>query len=181
MYREKFVVSDADTPRPAASSTKRSRREGRLMVAPLLKPLSALSVASATSNLPPVRPAPDRAWRHATECEIRSTRPSVARGGRVLTPHPLSGREPQDVLIWLRRLTLFGVGFKLVRTPTPLHPREDPRRPATGATSGARIGHFRLPLGPAPMCSDRALANRTPDTDSPHTLLRRVAAPSAVV
>ena len=36
------------------------------MVGALLKPLSALSVASATSNLPPVRPLPDRACRRAT-------------------------------------------------------------------------------------------------------------------
>ena len=58
------------------------------MVGALLKPLSALSVASATSNLPPVRPLPDRACRRATNF-AKFVHSSKRRArGRVLTPHP---------------------------------------------------------------------------------------------
>ena len=118
------------------------------MVGALLKPLSALSVASATSNLPPVRPVPDRACRRATNF-AKFVHSSKRRArGRVLTPHPPpSGRESQDVLDWLRRLTLFGIGFKLVRTPTSLPARADAGRPATGGTSGAQSANFRMALG----------------------------------
>jgi len=54
------------------------------MVGALLKPLSALSVASATSSLPPVRPVPDRACPRATDREMRSTRRPRRARGRVL-------------------------------------------------------------------------------------------------
>ena len=58
------------------------------MVGALLKPLSALSVASATSNLPPVRPVPDRAV-DARRISRNSFNSSKRRArGRVLTPHP---------------------------------------------------------------------------------------------
>ena len=127
------------------------------MVGALLKPLSALSVASATSNLPPVRPVPDRACRRATNFAkfVQLVQASRARPSPDPSPPP-SGRESQDVLDWLRRLTLFGIGFKLVRTPTPLPARADAGRPATGGTSGAQSANFRKALGagvlePGPM------------------------------
>ena len=118
------------------------------MVGALLKPLSALSVASATSNLPPVRPVPDRACRRATNFAkfVQLVQASRARPSPDPSPPP-SGRESQDVLDWLRRLTLFGIGFKLVRTPTPLPARADAGRPATGGTSGAQSANFRMALG----------------------------------
>ena len=120
------------------------------MVGALLKPLSALSVASATSNYLGAS-LPDRAVdarQDFAKCVQRSSK-RRARGG---AEHQQTGRESHHVLRRLRRPTLFGIGFKLVRTSQPLpNARADARRPA--GLRAHRRG-LRLPRG-APAAGQR--------------------------
>jgi hypothetical protein len=144
---EKLVVSDADTQtRRVEHQALKAGGEahgGRAAQA-------ALGAERGERDLEPAsgasRPRPRR--RRATNFAkfVQLVQASRARPSPDPSTPP-SGRESQDVLDWLRRLTLFGIGFKLVRTPTPLPARADAGRPATGGTSGAQSANFRMALG----------------------------------
>ena len=153
---EKLVVSDADTQtRRVEHQALKAGGEahgGRAAQA-------ALGAERGERDLEPASGASRPRPRLSTRDEFREIRSLVQASRARPSPDPSpppSGRESQDVLDWLRRLTLFGIGFKLVRTPTPLPARADAGRPATGGTSGAQSANFRKALGagvlePGPM------------------------------
>ena len=163
-FRQKSWSFPTPIPRPAASSIRRSRREGRLMVGALLKPLSALSVASATSNLPPVRPVPDRAV-DARRISLNSFNSSKRRArGRVLTPHPPLGSR----IAGCARLAA-SLDPVRNRIQAGAHPAASSRPRGRGSPRDGR--HVRCPIGEFPNGTRRRrprtapYGNRAPETD----------------